>query len=102
MKILITQIRPESIPVRTYETTMIYVGFRFRYDTHKKTVSSMEKQPDGTVTFTEAPTDIDVFARGYSSEQVRVTIYSESPRIWVEETSPYDFFTFVQQPTQPA
>lgn len=99
MKIQIIQKRPETIPIRTYETTMIYVGFKFRYDTHKTTISSIEKQPDGTISFVEEHTDIDVFARGYSSEQVRVTIYSESPRIWVEETSPYDFFTF-QEITQ--
>lgn len=94
MEILITQTRPVTKPIREYETRFIYVGFRFRYDSHTKTLSSIQKHPDGRLTYTESTSTADVFSRGYSSENTRVIIYSESPRIWVEETCPDEFFVF--------
>ena len=102
MNILITKTRPDTKPIRQYETQIIYVGMKYRYDTHTKTLSSIEKLSDGTMTYTEMRSETDVFSRAYSTENVRVTVYTESPRVWTEETSPYDFFTFVQQPTQAA
>jgi hypothetical protein len=102
MKITITNTRPSTKPIREYETRFIYVGFKFRYDTHTKTLSSIERHPDGSMTYTEVPGEMDVFSRGYATEHVRVSIYCENPRTWVEETSPHAFFTFVQQPTQAA
>lgn len=96
MKIQISNTRPDTKPVQTYETRMMYIGFKYRYDTHKKTISSIEKHSDGSITCTETPSETHVFARAYASETVRVTVYSESPRVWVEETSPYDFVVFRQ------
>lgn len=85
MKIIISQTKPTTRPIREYETRFIYVGFKYRYDTHTKMLSSIEKQSDGSITYTETPATSEVFSRGYSSENARVTIYSESPRIWCEE-----------------
>jgi hypothetical protein len=94
MKIQITYTRPDTKPVQTYETRMMYIGFKYRYNTQKKTLSSIEKHPDGSITFVEIPSSTEVFARAYASENVRVTLYSDSPRVWVEETSPYDLVVF--------
>lgn len=102
MKITITKTKPETKPIREYETRFIYVGCKYRYDTHTKTLSSVEKHTDGSITYTELPAESAVFSRGYSSEPMRVIVYAENPRVWTEEASPYDFFTFVQQPTQAA
>ncbi len=94
MKILITKTRPDTKPVREYETRFMYIGFKFRYDTHTKAVSSIEKLSDGSMAYFEAPSDTDVFARGYASEHVRVIVYSDSPKIWCEEVSPTEYFVF--------
>jgi hypothetical protein len=94
MKIQITNTRPDTKPVQTYETCMMYIGLKYRYNTQKKTLSSIEKHSDGSITFVEIPSSTEVFARAYASENIRVTLYSESPRVWVEETSPYDFVVF--------
>ena len=88
-------------PLRTYETRFLSIGFR-RYDTEQKTISGFLHNPDGSVTYEETPTTETVFPRAYHTEHVRVTIYSESPRVWTEETSPQEVFIFVQQPTQAA
>ena len=96
MKIVPTQTRPDTKPIHTYETRMMYISAKYRYDTHKKTISSFEKEADGSITFSETPSTTDVFARAYASEHVRVTVYSESPRVWMEEISPNDFVVFVQ------
>ncbi len=101
MKVLLTQTRPMTTPIREYDTRFIYVGFKVRYNTHTKTVSSIEKHSDGTLTYNESPSDTQVFSRAYATEHARVILYSETPRIWVEETSPFDYVVFVQQqPTQ--
>jgi hypothetical protein len=94
MKITITTKRPDTKPIREYETRFIYVGFKFRYDTHNKILSSFERQPDGSITYTEVPTHTDVFSQAHSTENVRVIVYSDSPKMWVEETSPTDSFVF--------
>lgn len=86
-------------PLRTYETRFLYIGFR-RYDTEQKTISGFFRNTDGSVTYQETPTEEVVFSRVYHTEHVRVTVYSQSPRVWTEETSPYEVFTFVQQPIQ--
>jgi hypothetical protein len=88
-------------PIQTYETRFVYIGFR-RYDTHKKTISGFLHTSDGSVTYQEFPTSETVLSRAYHTECVRVTVYSESPRVWTEELSPYDLFAFVQHPTQTA
>ncbi len=85
-------------PVRSYETHFIYTGVE-RYDTVAKTLSSIERNED-TLTYTQRPCVETTFSSGYANEAVRVTVYSESPRVWSEELSPHEVFFFVQQPTQ--
>ena len=94
MNISISKTRPTTKPLSEYETRFIYVGFRFRYNTHTKTLSSIDKQSDGTITYVETPSETEVFSKGYHTEIVRMIIYSESPRIWCEEVSPTDSFVF--------
>lgn len=101
MKIQITQSKPTTQPIREYDTRFIYVGFKYRYDTHTKMLSSIEKQKD-TLVYSEIPTNVHVFSRGYFSETVRVIVYSDSPKVWCEELSSTDYFVFAQQPTQAA
>ena len=94
MKISISKTKPTTKLIREYETRFLYVGYRFRYDVHTKTLSSFEKDEDGTITYSELPSETETFSRCYSSEYTRVIVYSESPRIWMEETSPAEFQVF--------
>ena len=87
MKISISQTKPTTKPIREYDTRFVYVGFKYRYDTQTKMLSSIERHSDGTLTYTEQPAQSQVFSRGYATEQVRVTVYSESPKVWCEEMS---------------
>jgi hypothetical protein len=101
MNICIHKTRPTTKPIREYETRILSIGFRYRYDTHTNMLSSIEKHPDGII-YHEEPCSTTVFSRGYHSELVRVIVYSDSPKIWCEETSVDDYFVFAQQPTQAA
>ena len=92
MKVTISQTKPTAKPKREYETQMIYVGFKYRYDTQTKMLSSFEKHADGSITYSEQPCTSEVFSRGYHTENVRVVVYSDSPRIWSEED-----VVFIQQ-----
>lgn len=94
MKITLTKTRPETKPVREYETRFLYVGCKYRYETHTKILSSLEKHSDGSMTYTEIPSESAVFSRSYASEPMRVIVYSDSPKIWCEEVSPTDSFVF--------
>jgi hypothetical protein len=85
-------------PVRSYETNFIYIGVQ-RYNTFTKAMSSIERTGD-TLTYKEEPCTQPTFSSSYANEPVRVTVYSESPRVWSEELSPHEVFFFVQQPTQ--
>lgn len=96
MKITITKTKPETKPIREYETRFIYVGCKHRYDTHTKTLSSIEKHTDGSITYTELPAESAVFSRGYSSEHMRVIVYSDSPKVWCEETVPNEYVVFTE------
>ena len=71
-------------PIEQYETQFLYVGLS-RYDTTKKTLSSLFRPPEGMTIYTESPYDGSL-ARCYASEFVTVTIYSHSPRVWTETT----------------
>jgi hypothetical protein len=88
-------------PLRTYETRILYLGFR-RYNIEQKTISTITRTGDGLVHYEESPFESAVFSRGYGCEQVRVSVYSDSPRVWVEALSPYERTVFVQQPQQTA
>ena len=96
MKVTISKTKPTTKPIREYESQFIYIGFRSRYDTHTKTISTLMKHPGGDVTYNEFPSDTDVFSQVYSSEHVRVTVYSESPKIWCEELAPNEYFVFTE------
>jgi len=105
MNVLLLNELPEqwkyARPLRTYETRMLYIGFR-RYNIAQKTISTITRSEDGSVRYEELPFESAVFSRGYGCEQVRVTVYSDSPHVWVEELSPYERTVFVQQPQQTA
>jgi hypothetical protein len=94
MNISISQTKPITKPVREYETRFVYIGFRFRYDTHAKTISSIFKHPGGKTDYFERPCDSEVFSQAHHSEHVRVIVYSDSPKVWCEEMSPDDYFVF--------
>lgn len=96
MKVTISRDKPTTKPIREYETRFIYIGFRFRYDTHTKTISSIMKHPSGNTTYHEFPSETDVFSKAYSSEYVRMIVYSDSPKIWCEETAPNEYFVFTE------
>lgn len=105
MEVVITkQVPPEwkaKRPLETYETTYLYTGLS-RYDTKKKVLTQIVKE-NGRIEYRQTPCpDPIVVSRSYYSELVRVTVYSQSPMVWKEETEQglYDFF--VQQPTQTA
>lgn len=94
MKIRISRTKPTTKPIREYETRFIYIGFKFRYDTHTKRISSIMKHSDGDTVYDERPCDTDVFSRAYCSEAMRVVVYSDSPKVWCEEVSVDDYFVF--------
>lgn len=85
-------------PVEHYETQFLYVGLS-RYDTAKKTLSSIVRTPEGKTIYTENPYDGNL-ARCYVSEFAVVTVYSRSPRVWTEDMGVNEIHAFVQQPTQ--
>ena len=83
----------------SYETLFLYLGFS-RYDTAKKVLSKFTTDAD-KIYYSERPcTTTNVFSRSYYAEMTTVTVYSESPRIWSEETGPGEVHFFFQQPTQ--
>jgi hypothetical protein len=103
MKITISKTKPTTKPIREYETCFIYVGFRFRYDTHGKKISSIMKDPGGEITYYEESRDTTTFSRAYSTENVRVIVYSDSPKVWCEEISPNDYHVFTEvTPSSPS
>ena len=96
MNISISRIKPTTNPIREYDTRFIYVGFKYRYDTQTKMLSSIEKHSDGTLTYSEQAAESQVFSRGYATEQVRVIVYSDSPKVWCEEISPDEYHVFTE------
>ena len=66
-----------------------------RYNVHEKTVSSFH-QTGSTLTYHEVPYTGTILSRGYATELVRVSVYSESPRVWAEELSPDVTHFFMQ------
>lgn len=89
----------KSVKGKTYETKYIYIGMS-RYDPEKKTLTKFVEGANG-ISMHETPCEHATFARGYHTELVRVTVYSESPRIWKEEIAPH-VAHFFQQVTQVA
>lgn len=77
---------------------MIATGMS-RYDVHANRVSSIRQQGDRLV-YMEVPYTGTILSRGYATELVRVSVYSESPKVWAEELSPEVVYFFVQQTVQ--
>jgi hypothetical protein len=89
-------------PLETYETQFLSLGFS-RYDTVKKMLSTFVRTPTGVITYTETPHTVGSLARCYGTESVTVTVYSRSPRVWVEDLGVEGQTVFVQhQPTHVA
>ncbi len=86
-------------PLREYETRMLYTGFS-RYDVDRKVLSTISVTPDGKLLYTERQHEGRVFSRVYAAEHVRVIVYSDSPKIWAEELSPYETHFFQQRLTE--
>lgn len=87
-------------PLRTYETQIIATGMS-RYDVHANMISSFRQQGD-RILYTEVPYTGTILSRGYATELVRVSVYSDSPKVWAEELTPELVYFFVQQsPQQP-
>jgi len=99
MEIRITEKVPfELRPMRTYETRYLYTGFS-RYDTEAKILSTIKVTDDGKILYTERDYS-GSFSRSYSTELVRVTIYSQNPKQWSEETALGKLYFFQQNPQQ--
>jgi hypothetical protein len=95
MRVQLLSSVPSQPPLRIYETVYLYVGFG-RYDTERKTLSKLIENPDGSFDMTEAPFAASIFPRSYHAELARVTVYSETPRMW-SETVDDQTFVFQQQ-----
>jgi hypothetical protein len=88
-------------PLETYDTRFLYIGFS-RYDTTKKTLSNF-KVENQTILYSETPQEQHCLSRCYSTEHVRVTIYSKLPRVWKEEVGIEEVHFFLEKhPTQVA
>jgi hypothetical protein len=75
---------------KTYETQYLYTGFG-RINVYERTLEVFQKHEDKT-TFFSRPYDPKVVSRVYHTELVRITLYSESPRVWAEELDGKVFF----------
>ena len=99
MEVLLTSGVPPAFrarrPLRTYETRLLYTGLS-RYDVETKTLSTLKVEGD-RILYSERPHEGRVFSRVYSAEYVRVTVYSDSPKIWSEELAPGEVHFFQQQ-----
>jgi hypothetical protein len=98
MEVYITRSVPEEYtkkPSTTYETNYMYTGYS-RYDTVRKVLAQIVEE-DGRFLYTEFPCTDSVFSRVYAVEHVRVSVYSESPRVWKEELSPGEVFFYQQR-----
>jgi hypothetical protein len=96
MKILIADKVPEKYASQkgtTYETRFIYTGLG-RYNEHTQCMEWIEVDPDGSHSFSIKSYTLEVLSRSYHVEHARVTVYSESPRVWKEEIGLECFFFY--------
>ena len=77
-----------------YETQIIATGMS-RYDVQANLISSLQQEGDRLV-YHEVPYTGSILSRGYATELVRVSVYSESPKIWAEELSPECVSFFIE------
>lgn len=97
MEVLLSREIPRNLrPLRTYETKYAYIGFS-RYDTEAKRVSTIKVEQDGKMYYRENGY-VGSLSRSYHTELVRVTLYSENPKMWSEEISPHEVYFFQQIP----
>ena len=93
MKVTISSAIPtrwrSAKPIHSYDTHFLYIGVE-RYDMVAKTLSYFTSDGD----YAYMPCPQTTFSSGYATEPVRVTLYSESPRVWSEELSPQELFFF--------
>ena len=106
MKITISDKVPAAYATQkgtTYETRYLYTGFG-KYNEYEKTLEVIQAESDGTFTFFTRPHEPEVFSRVYHVENVTLTLYSTSPRIWKEEVGGVEFFfqEIVQDGAQPS
>jgi hypothetical protein len=105
MKILIADKVPEKYVSQkgtTYETRFIYTGLG-RYNEHTQCMEWIEVNPDGSHSFSIKSYTLEVLSRSYHVEHARVTVYSESPRVWKEEIGLdcFFFYEIVHEGPQP-
>lgn len=82
-------------PLREYETQMIATGLS-RYNVQTNTVSSLRLE-NGRLLYTEVPYTGTVLSRAYTTELVRMVVYSDSPKVWAEVLSPECVYFFAQR-----
>lgn len=78
----------------TYETVYVYTGLA-KVDTVRKKVYVLTRDGDKHILTMRDLTE-DILSRAYHAERVRVTVYSETPRVWKEEHSPNEIYFFKQ------
>ncbi len=78
-------------PLESYETRFLYVGFS-RFDTAKNMLSNFYRDETGKVHYSERPHKEACFSRCYAAENVLVTVYSLTPRVWREDADETHFF----------
>jgi len=71
-----------------------------RYDVKQNTISSFV-QDGSRILYREVPYTGTILSRGYATELVRVSVYSDAPRIWSEELAPDVVYFFVQKDQHP-
>lgn len=79
-------VRVPSLPQQpgsTYDTQYVYTGFG-RVDISRKKLMVWKRNKDGTERIVEMDAP-DVLPQSYHTEHVRVTVYSDNPRVWKEE-----------------
>uniref|UniRef100_A0A6C0J4Y2 Uncharacterized protein n=1 Tax=viral metagenome TaxID=1070528 RepID=A0A6C0J4Y2_9ZZZZ len=79
---------------KTYETIFLYTGFG-RVNTHDNLLQTiLPTTTKNRMYIKERPLVPGLLSRVYHSEMVRMTIYSEHPRVWSEEVNPGQVFFF--------
>jgi hypothetical protein len=85
-------------PLREYETQQIATGLS-RYNVQTKTVSTLRLE-NGRLLYTEVPYAGTLLSRAYTTELVRMIVYSDSPKVWAEVVSPDCLYFFAQKHLQ--
>lgn len=70
---------------KTYDTRFVYTGLS-RVDAEARVLSRLKVGPDNKIWYSESEFPRGcVIPRAYHTEHARVTVFSQSPRIWKEE-----------------